>query len=76
MPSSTSWNTVYFQYYQHLPNDKKINLKDIQNTLLRWEQGTKTYKDAVSVMRKLARIAKRKEILDELETINSKQTKF
>ena len=71
-----SWNTVYFQYYQHLPSEKTVNLKDIQDTLSRWNQGSKTYKDAVSVMRKLARTAKRRDILDELENINSRQTEF
>ncbi len=72
----TSWKKVYYEYYRYLPESKPINLKDIQTVLSRWEQGSKSYKDAVSVMKKLARTAKRKDILDELEDLNSKQTKF
>ena len=71
-----SWHNSYFTYYRYLPSDRQTNLKDIQNVLSRWEQGSKSYKDAVSVMKKLARTAKRKDILDELEDLNSKQTKF
>ena len=73
---NNSWETVYLRYYQYLPQNKQINLKDIQEVLSRWEQGSKSYKDAVSVMKKLARTAKRKDILDDLEDLNSKQTKF
>ncbi len=51
-----SWKVVYFQYYQHLPSDKQVNLKDIQDALSCWEQGTKSYKDAVSVMKILSTI--------------------
>ena len=72
----TSWKIVYYQYYQCLPQNKQVNLKDIQDTLLRWKQGTKSFKDAVSVMKKLVRTAKRRDILDELENIKSKQTEF
>ena len=72
----TSWHKVYFAYYRYLPSDKPINLKDILDTLSSWKQGTKSYKDAVSVMKKLARTAKRKDILDELDELKSKQTEF
>ena len=71
-----SYKRVYGNYYQYLPSDRQVNLKDIQAALSRWQKGSKTYKDAVSVMKKLARTAKRRDILDELEDINSKQTKF
>ncbi len=71
-----SYHTVYGQYFRHLPEDKLINLKDIYSVLSNWEVGTKTYKDAVSAMKKLARISKKKNVLGELENINSKQTKF
>ena len=71
-----SYKRVYDDVYKFLPEQKQINLKDIQIVIGRWEKGTKSYKDAVSVMKKLARTAKRKDILDELEEINSRQTKF
>ena len=71
-----SWHNSYYIYYRYLPSGKQVNLKDIQSVLSRWKQGSKSYKDAVSVMKKLARIAKRKDILDDLEDINGKQTIF
>ena len=71
-----SYKRVYGSIYKYLPQNKQVNFKNIQEILSRWEQGTKTFKDAVSVMKKLARTAKRKDILDELEDLNSKQTKF
>ena len=71
-----SYKRVYDDVYKHLPKNKPVNTKDILAVLSKWEQGSKSYKDAVSVMKKLARTAKRGDILDELENINSKQTKF
>ncbi len=71
-----SYHTVYGQYFRYLPKDKPVNLKDILDVLSNWEIGIKTYKDAVSAMKKLARTSKKRSILDELENINSKQTKF
>ena len=43
-----SWNRTYNEYYKHLPQDQVINLKDILTTLDRWQQGSKSYKDAMS----------------------------
>ncbi len=72
----TSYQRVYFRYYQHLPQNKPINLKDIQSVINKWEKGTKSYENVVSVMKKLVRTAKKRDILDELENLNSKQIKF
>ena len=72
----TSWNRTYNEYYKHLPPDKVINLKDILATLDRWEQGSKSFKDATTAYRALARKNGYDNIYKELKKIDSKQTEF
>ncbi len=72
----TSWDRTYNEYYKYLPQDKVINLKDILATLNRWQQGTKSYKDAMSAYRALARKNGYDSIYKELKKIDSKQTEF
>ena len=71
-----SWNRTYKEYYKHLPQDKVINLKDILVTLNRWQQGSKSYKDAMSAYRGLARKNGYESIYKQLKKINSTQTEF
>ena len=71
-----SWNRTYNSYYKHLPQDKVINLKDILSTLNRWQQGSKSYKDAMSAYRGLVRKNGYNSIYKELKQIDSKQTEF
>ncbi|VEP12042.1 conserved hypothetical protein [Hyella patelloides LEGE 07179] len=71
-----SWNRTYFEYYKHLPQDKTITKKDILNILSRWEQGTKSYKDAMSAYRGLVRKNGYDSIYKELKKIDSTQTDF
>ncbi|HBE33425.1 MAG TPA: hypothetical protein DD990_19455, partial [Cyanobacteria bacterium UBA11368] len=71
-----SWDRVYWEYYKHLPADKAMNLSDIMTVLERWRKGTKNYKDAVSAMRKLARLAENAVCIEKLSKVKSKQTEF
>ena len=73
----SSWNDTYYRFYKHLPSlDKAVNLKDIQTALLRWNRGTKSYKSAVSVFKKLARIANKESIAESLDKLDVTQTEF
>ncbi len=72
----SSWNDAYKRFYKHLPQDKTVNLKDIQITLGRWRRGTKSYKSAVSVFKKLARVANQNSILESLHKLDVAQTEF
>ncbi len=72
----SSWNDAYKRFYKHLPQDKTVNLKDIQITLERWRRGTKSYKSAVSVFKKLARVANQNSILESLDKLDVAQTEF
>ncbi len=72
----TSYKDTYGKFYTRLPQDKAINLKDIIATLNRWQQGSKTYKDAMSAYRALARKNGYDSIYKELKKIDSKQTEF
>ncbi len=71
-----SWNDTYWRFYKYLPQDKIISLKDVLNTLNQWQQGSKTYKDAMSAYRGLVRKNGRDSIYKELKKINSTQTEF
>ncbi|MDJ0747523.1 MAG: hypothetical protein QNJ32_29870 [Xenococcaceae cyanobacterium MO_167.B27] len=71
-----SWNRTYLEYYKHLPLDKPVTKTNILNTLNRWEQGTKSFKDAMSAYRGLVRKNGYDSIYKELKKIDSKQTEF
>ena len=73
----SSWNDTYWRFYKHLPSlDKAVNLKDIQTTLERWKKGSKSYKSAVSVFKKLARVANKDSIIESLDKLDVTQTQF
>jgi hypothetical protein len=72
----SSWNEVYYRFYKHLPQNKAVNLKNIQQTLERWNKGTKSYKSAVSVFKKLARVANKESITEALDKLDVTQTEF
>ncbi len=72
----TSYKDTYGKFFKHLPQDKIINLKDIITALNLWQQGTKSYKDAMSAYRGLARKNGYDSIYKQLKKINSKQTEF
>ena len=71
-----SWNDTYWRFYKYLPQDKIISLKDVLNTLNQWQQGSKTYKDAMSAYRGSVTKNGRDSIYKELKKINSTQTEF
>jgi hypothetical protein len=71
-----SWNDTYGKFYKYLPLNKPINKKDILDTLNHWEQGSKTYKDAMSAYRALTRKNGYDGILKELQKIDSTQTDY
>ena len=72
----SSWNDAYHRFYKHLPQDKAVNTKDILETLKQWNKGTKSYKSATSVFKKLARIANKKSIVEALDNLDVTQTEF
>lgn len=72
----TSYQETYGRFYKHLPLDRVVNKKDILDTLSRWEQGSKSFKDAMSAYRGLVRKNGYDGILKELQKIDSTQTEF
>ena len=67
---------TYGKFYKLLPVNKVINYQDIKIAIDSKKEGSRTRKYAVSAMKKLARTIKRKDILDELENIDTTQTSF
>ena len=72
----SSWYDTYGRFYKHLPEYKTLNLKDIQDVIAKWNKSTKTYKGVVSAMKKLAETNRRKDIHEELSTLDVTQTEF
>jgi integrase len=71
-----SWIDTYGRFYKLLPQNKTVNLSDIERTIERWTKGTKTYKGVVAAMKRLTRAAKNKKILEELDSLSVVQTKY
>ncbi len=71
---NSSWKRTYADFYRYLPDSKIINLKDIQSVINRWDKGTKNYAMAVAAMKKLVRLNRQKDILDELNELDTTQT--
>lgn len=71
-----SWIDTYGRFYKLLSHDKVINLSDIKKIIDNWNKGTKTYKGVVAAMKRLARVAKNKKILEELDSLNVVQTRY
>lgn len=71
-----SWRDTYGRFYKHLPQADVVNLKSIMGTINRWHQGSKTYKGVVSAMKRLARMANKRKILEVLESLNVTQTEY
>jgi hypothetical protein len=72
----SSWNDAYYRFYRHLPLDKPVNQKDMLDTLNNWNRGTKSYKSAVSVYKKLARVSNKENIVEVLDKLDVAQTEF
>ena len=71
-----TYNRTYGDFYAMLPQDKTVNLKDIEKVLTRWEQGDKQFKEAMNAFRKLASFNGFDSIYKKLKKINSTQTNF
>ncbi|BAZ46840.1 hypothetical protein NIES4102_38800 [Chondrocystis sp. NIES-4102] len=72
----SSWYDTYGGFYKHLPQNKSVNLADIQTVIDKQKKGTRSYKYVVSAMKKLVRINKRQDILEVLDDINVTQAEF
>ncbi|GAB4535879.1 MAG: hypothetical protein Tsb0014_23200 [Pleurocapsa sp.] len=71
-----TYQRTYGTFYKHLPLDKVINLNDITAVVNKQKKGTRNYKYVVSAMKKLARMNKQKNILDELNELDIIQTEY
>jgi hypothetical protein len=71
-----SWYDTYARFYKHLPNTRSINIADLQMVTSKWKRGTKTYKGAVSAMKKMASINHRQDIYDGLNELDTSQTEY
>jgi len=72
----TSWSDTYGRFYRRLPQNKAVNLFDVLEAIKKQEKGTKTYKGAVSAMKRLARLTRNDNILDELSKLEVTQTEY
>jgi hypothetical protein len=70
----SSWHRTYGCFYERLPEFKAVNLTDILAVVSKQKRGTRNYKYAVSAMKKLARVNKRQDLVDELDDLGVIQT--
>lgn len=71
-----SWYRAYGCFYKKLPKNKNLNLKDILEVIDAQKKGSSNLGEAVRAMKKLARMNKRKDILEALEEVDITQTIF
>ncbi|MEG3975206.1 hypothetical protein QT970_11355 [Microcoleus sp. herbarium8] len=71
-----SWNVVYGCYYKLLPQNTVVNLTDILSAVNSKKQGTKSFKNCLGAMRKLAETAGNTDLLTRLKGIDGTQTVF
>jgi hypothetical protein len=71
----SSWHRTYGCFYQHLSENKIVNLIDILGVISKQKKGTRNYKYAVSAMKKLVRVNRRQDLNNELDNLNVIQTK-
>lgn len=72
----TSWIDTYGDFYRHLPLENHFNFKDLMTIVSKFQQGTKTYKDCVSALKKLARMSRDESIIRKMDDLTVTQTKF
>ena len=71
-----SWRETYGKFYKHCKKDSLFTIQEVNSVLNKYQPGTRTYKYAVSAMKKLATINKRKDIYEALSDIDVTQTVF
>ena len=71
-----TWHRKYGYFFEQLPKEKAVNVKDIMAVIERQEVGTSNYGEVVGTMKKLCEINKRKDIITSLEELDVTQTKF
>lgn len=72
----SSWNDTYGRFYKHLSDEQIISVQGIENTISKWNKGTKTYKGVVSAMKRLLRLAGHQDGLDKLNKLDVSQVSF
>ena len=72
----SSWYDTYGRFYKWLDSNEEVSLSQINHVISKWSKGTKTYQGVVSAMKKLAETNRRKDIYEELSTLDVSQTEF
>ena len=71
-----SWYRAYGCFYKHLPQDQYLSLEEMLRVINMQKKGSSNLSEVVRAMKKIARISKRKDILEALEGIDTTQTIF
>ncbi|AFZ36673.1 hypothetical protein Sta7437_3165 [Stanieria cyanosphaera PCC 7437] len=72
----SSWNSTYGRFYSLLPTNENVIWQPIARLISQYEQGSRSYQYVVMALKKLARVIKRNDLLEELENIDTTQTSF
>jgi ribosomal protein S19E (S16A) len=71
-----SWYRTYGCFYKHLPLNSVVSLEAIQKVISMQAKGSSNLTEVVRAMKKLAALAKKKDIVSTLEAIDTTQTKY
>ena len=55
---ANSWRETYGKFYRHFPLEELFDINGIQKVVVRYKKGTRTFRYAVSALKKLARVNK------------------
>ena len=69
----SSWRETYGRFFDALPENKEVTIKDLLNSLSNWNKGRRSYKYAVNAYKKMSRIIKRNDLLESLNDIDATQ---
>jgi hypothetical protein len=73
----SSWYDSYFQFFKHLPLNRNVNFTDILYVIdNKYKVGSKSRKSCLSAMKKLVKVVGISEILNQLQTVDNRQTQF
>ena len=72
----SSWYDTYGSFYKWLDPNEEVSLSQITHVISKWKKGRKIHGYAVSAMKKLAEINRRRDICEALSEIDVTQTEF
>ena len=69
----SSWKETYGRFFEALKKDKNVTIQGFLESLENWDKGKRSYKYAVNAYKKMCRVIKRNDLLEQLDDIDVTQ---